>query len=90
MHSIALIMINLINLVGWLIVILVIVKVMISYFVSPYYPARQYVDRLVEPLLYPIRRYIPPIGMFDFSPLVLIIIVQIIASLLIRLFRMLL
>jgi YggT family protein len=36
-------------------------------------------------MLAPIRRYLPPLGMIDFSPLVLIILVQIIARVLVSL-----
>ncbi len=73
-----------------IIFLLVIASVIMSYFVSPYHPARMAVDRLVDPMLQPIRRVLPPLGGFDFSPLVLIILVQLIGSvlqgLLIRLF----
>lgn len=37
------------------------------------YNARNALMRLIEPLLSPIRRIIPPLGMFDFSPLVLLL-----------------
>ncbi|MCS6906455.1 MAG: YggT family protein [Anaerolineales bacterium] len=60
----------------------VILKVILSYFLSPYHPIREAIDRLVDPLLNPIRRVLPPVGMFDFSPLVLIILIQIVDSLL--------
>jgi YggT family protein len=82
-------MINLINLVAWVLIILILIKVVLSYFMSPYHAARQFVDRLIEPMLSPIRRYVPPVGMFDFSPLVLMILIQIVASLLSRLLLML-
>lgn len=78
-------LISLINLVAWVIVILVFLQIIFSYLLSPYHSARIFVDRLVEPMLAPIRRYVPPAGMFDFSPLVLIILVQVVASLLTRL-----
>lgn len=51
---------------------------------DPYHPVRQGLDNLVRPLLDPIRRVIPPVGMIDFSPLVLIILVQVISNLLVR------
>ena len=54
-----------------------------SYFMDPYHPVRQSLDRLVEPLLFPIRRVLPQTGMLDFSPLVLIIIIQIVARILV-------
>ena len=63
------IIINIINILVQLITILVIVKVFISYFMSPYHPVRMWIDRLVEPMLIPIRRIIPMIGMIDISPL---------------------
>jgi YggT family protein len=63
---------------------LVIVKIILSYFMDPYHPVRRTLDNLVEPMLAPIRRVVPLIGMFDFSPLVLIILVQILSSALIR------
>jgi YggT family protein len=47
---------------------------------SPYHPVREFVDRLVEPMLAPIRRILPPTGMIDFSPLVLIILLQVLGT----------
>ena len=66
--------------------LLVIAKVMLSYFMSPYHPIRLTIDRLVEPLLAPIRNRMPMIGMFDFSPIVLLIGIQIIEFLLVSIF----
>lgn len=74
---------------GNLIVFLVILHVILSYFMSPYHPIRSFVDRLVEPLLAPIRRVVPLIGMLDFSPFILIILVQLIESVLVNLFLLL-
>ncbi len=67
-----------------LIVLIVIVDVILGYFLSPYHPLKMTLDRFVEPLLAPVRRIVPLIGMFDFSPLVLIILVQLIATVLIN------
>ena len=61
-----------------------IVKVILSDFMDPYHPWRRKLDGVVEPILDPIRRVVPLIGMFDFSPLILIILVQILSSVLIR------
>ncbi len=63
--------------------LLVIAKVMLSYFLSPYHPIRQTIDQIIEPLLAPIRKRMPMIGMFDFSPIVLLVGIQIIEFLLI-------
>ncbi len=40
--------------------------------------------RVTEPLLAPLRRIIPRAGMFDFTPLVAIILLQLVASFLPR------
>ena len=74
---------------GNLVVSLVLLHVILSYFMSPYHPIRSFVDRLVEPLLAPIRRVVPLVGMLDFSPIILIILVQLFEQVLINLLRLL-
>jgi YggT family protein len=73
-----------INALQQILILLVIVSVILSYFMDPYHPIRRGVDRIVEPLLSPIRRIVPLVGMLDFSPLVLIILIQIVCNLLVR------
>jgi len=77
------ILVRIINILSQFIILLVIVKIILSYFMDPYHPVRRTLDNLVEPMLAPIRRVVPLIGMFDFSPLVLIILIQILSSVLI-------
>lgn len=76
-------LVTLINLLSQLLTLLVLAQAIMSYFVAPYHPVREALDRLLEPLYAPIRRILPQTGMLDFSPLVLIILVQIISRLLI-------
>lgn len=61
---------------------LVIAHVILSYFMSPYHPIRETIDRIVNPFLAPIRQIMPAMGGLDFSPLILIIILQLLGSLL--------
>lgn len=75
---------NLINLIIQLIIIVVIIQAFLSFFMSPFHPVRQAIDRIVNPMLAPIRRFVPPIGMIDLSPLILIILLEILGSLLTR------
>jgi YggT family protein len=79
-------LIILIRVVAELFVWIVIANVILSYFMSPYHPVRQALDRIVDPFLAPIRRVIPSAGMFDFSPLILILAVELIKTLLISIF----
>lgn len=62
----------------------VIIHVILGYFLSPYHPAREFTSRLFEPMLDPIRRILPQTGMLDFSPIVLIILVQLVETLLLQ------
>lgn len=79
------ILIRLINLCAEFLILLVIVQAILSWVMSPYHPVRQTLDRLVEPLLAPIRRVVPPLGTIDVSPIVLIIVIQVLTSVLTRL-----
>jgi uncharacterized protein YggT (Ycf19 family) len=40
---------------------------------------RSAIDRIINPLLMPIRQVVPPLGMFDLSPLVLYFLVRAVA-----------
>jgi YggT family protein len=78
-------LITIINIVSQLLVLLVFISVILSYFMDPYHPIRRGVDNIVEPMLSPIRRVVPAMGMLDFSPLVLILLIQLLKSLLVSL-----
>jgi len=71
-----------IDLISRILIIVVIVDVVLSYFMSPFHPVRMTIGRIVEPLLAPIRRIVPPLQMIDFSPIILIILIQVIDSIL--------
>ncbi len=46
-----------------------------------YHPAIQLLDQITEPILAPLRRVIPPIGgMMDITPIVALIILQILQT----------
>lgn len=70
--------------ISQLLVLLVVVSVILSYFMDPYHPIRRSIDSVVEPMLVPIRRVVPLIGMLDLSPLILIILLQVVSNLIIR------
>ena len=78
-------LIQLIGAIQFILVLMVLVSVILSYFMDPYHPVRRFLDRIVEPMLAPIRRIVPLVGMLDFSPLILIVLIQLIGNLLTRL-----
>jgi YggT family protein len=55
----------------------VIIQVVISW-VSPYHPIRPFFDALSRPFLRPFQRLIPLVGGVDLSPLILLVILQIV------------
>jgi len=65
--------------------LLVFVSVILSYIMDPYHPVRRGIDNIVEPMLAPIRRFVPPMGGLDFSPLVLILLIQFLARIIVGL-----
>jgi len=79
------ILITIIQTLGSALLLVVIVDVLLSYFLSPYHPLRSALDRIVEPLLSPIRRVVPALGMIDFSPVILVILIQVVETVLILL-----
>lgn len=62
---------------------IVIASSILSFFVPPYHPVREALNRIIDPFLNPIRRMVPMMGMMDFSPLILIIAVELISRVLI-------
>ncbi len=72
------VLINLVRALAWLLTILVIADVFMSYFLPPTHSLRAALDRLVNPLLNPIRRLIPAVQGIDFSPVILMLLIQLI------------
>jgi YggT family protein len=63
--------------------IVVIVSVIVSWLSLPRdNPVVRLTQTLTEPVLAPIRKVIPPVGGLDFSPMILLILLQILRGLL--------
>jgi YggT family protein len=61
-----------------ILMLLVLADVLVSYFLDPFHRIRQLLDNLIQPLLDPIRRNLPSMGPVDFSPVILLILLQVI------------
>ncbi len=72
-----------INVISTVFIWIVIASSLLSFFMSPYHPVREALDRIVAPFLNPIRRIMPSTGTLDFSPLILIILVNLLSRILI-------
>ena len=78
-------LIKLVQVLSQALIWIVILSALLSFVLPPYHTIRRTIDQIVEPLLFPIRKMVPLVGMFDFSPLVLIILIQILSYMLISL-----
>ncbi|WP_221197139.1 YggT family protein [Simiduia aestuariiviva] len=78
--SAVMVLASLASLLFWALIIMIIAS-----FIAPqsYHPALLLIRQLLHPLMGPIQRLIPPMGGLDFSPLVVIIGLQIISNFLI-------
>ncbi len=74
---------QLIGLVSNVLIILIFIWVIVSWILPPYHPLREALDRFVEPMLAPIRRVVLMAGMIDFSPMVLMILIEVLGRVLI-------
>jgi YggT family protein len=69
---------------------LIFIRIILSWIrVSPYQPVVKFIYETTEPVLGFFRRLIPPVGMIDFSPLVALIAMQVLATLLVRVLNLL-
>jgi YggT family protein len=56
--------------------LLIFMRIIFSWGVSQVNPMLRFLVRVTEPVLGPFRRLIPPLGMFDISPIVVLLLVQ--------------
>lgn len=80
-----LIVINFINILYYAIVILIFARIILSFVRIGSYQLHETVFRLTEPFLAPVRNILPPMGGFDFSPMVVLIGVDILRRIIFRL-----
>lgn len=79
------ILIRIVNFSASLLILLIFVHIALSFFADPYHPVRQTLERIVGPMLNPIRRVVPLIGMFDISPIILVLLISVLQSALVNL-----
>ena len=80
-------LITFINITVTVLTVLIFIYSFLSFFMSPYHPVRRTIGLMLEPLLKPIRKVIPPTAGFDFSPMILLILLQVLSRLLTALLR---
>lgn len=76
---------TLIQLVFQILSFAIIADALLSFLVPYDNQIRQLLDRIVAPMLNPIRRIVPLVNNLDFSPVILLILLQVVESILLRL-----
>lgn len=76
------ILISFFDLLFTLLIFAIIARALVSWLpIDRYHPAIQLLDQITEPILGPLRRVIPPLGgMMDITPIVALILLQILQS----------
>ena len=70
---------NLIDTLFYAFTLAILIRVILSWVrFDPYHPVSVFIHQVTEPILAPIRRLLPPMGMIDFSPLVALVLLQVV------------
>ena len=63
--------------------LLIILRAFLSFVrLDPYHPIIRFINQMTDPILEPLRRVIPPLGMIDITPVIALILLQVIEQLL--------
>ncbi len=78
-------LLNFVNILFTVLIWAIIIRALLSWFnLPPGHPLVVLLFDITEPVLAPLRRLIPRIGMIDISPIVAILVLQVIQSVLAR------
>jgi YggT family protein len=78
------ILITFLNLLYYAVFIFILARVILSFMnLSPYHPISRLIHDLTEPILEPVRRFLPPVSGFDFSPIVVLLLARVLHQVLV-------
>jgi len=76
-------LLQLINLLFTLYTLAIIARALLPWLrISYYHPIMRFLIRITEPVLAPLRRYIPPMGGLDFTPMIALLVLWLLEQLL--------
>lgn len=67
--------------------IIIVVDALLSWVLPPFNPFRQALGRILNPIYSPIRRIVPALGGMDFTPIVALILIQVIQQITVSIIR---
>jgi YggT family protein len=69
------ILVTVLEVLYWVFFLLILARIILSY-INGFYEIRDLVFRITEPVLGPVRRILPSTGGFDFSPIIVLLVAQ--------------
>jgi len=76
----------LITTIAQILSLIIVADALLSFVLAPNHPIREAIGKILQPIYAPIRRIIPPVGMFDFTPIVVLILIQVVVMILTSIF----
>ena len=67
------ILVTILEVLYWAFFLLILARIILSY-INGYYEIRDLVFRITEPVLAPVRRILPAMGGFDLSPIIVLLV----------------
>ena len=67
--------------------LVIIIDTLLSWVLTPDHPVRSALGRILQPLYAPVRRLVPPLGMMDVTPIVLLLLIYVVEQIAIMLLR---
>jgi YggT family protein len=85
---VGLVLINFVSILFQVLIIAILIRALISWFpISPGSPLVRLLEDITEPILAPLRRVVPRLGMMDITPIVAMIGLQLLEQILITSLR---
>lgn len=83
MYIIRTIVVTLANIFSFVIII----DALLSWILPPYNSIRETLGRVLQPIYDPVRRIVPPLGGIDFTPVVALVLIQVIEQIILMIVR---
>jgi YggT family protein len=83
MYIIRTIIVTLANILSFVII----ADALLSWILPPYNSIREALGRVLQPLYGPVRRLVPPLGGIDFTPVVALVLIQVIEQIILMIVR---
>jgi YggT family protein len=80
-------LIILVSTLSSILTIVIILDAILSFIVQPDHPIRLALGQVLRPIYAPVRKIIPPFGMMDFTPLIVLLLIQVLERFIISILR---